>query len=216
MNKTFQHIGLGLAALCVFAPSALAAVQLEPVASAQQQVGQQGVNQSFGRVAVSLRHVADPGSTVVFHPNGAGKLSDTFSPYDYRNIVKTQVFQLTIQNNEGRAIEADQLQIQVSLNGLPYEMLDRNKLIKQWRHYYYLNTNTITGAPDFMEQERAISAEHFIEKTGFQPKDIPAGGELSGLIAVPALQSAGTLRFRIRNLGPNPQDFTFNFNAREI
>ncbi|HEY9840020.1 MAG: hypothetical protein ACAI44_15410 [Candidatus Sericytochromatia bacterium] len=208
-----------LSALLALSPAALAAVQLEPVTEAQQQVGQfQSVNQNMGRVNVSLRPVSDPGNTLVFHPNGGGKLSDTFSPYAYKNIVNTHVFQLTIQNNEGRAIEADQLRVQVSLNGLPYDYFDRNALLKQWRHYYYLNTNTITGAPDFMEQERAIVAEHFIEQHSFQPQDVPPGGQISGYIAVPALAQAGLLKFRIRNLdaGTSPQDFVFTFNAKQM
>lgn len=208
---------LSLSALLMISPAALAAVQLEPVAESQQAVGQyQSVNQNAGRVNVSLRYVSDPGNTQVFHPNGGGRLSDSFSPYDYKNIVKTQVFQLTIQNNEGQMIEADQLRVQASMNGLPLELLDRNSLIKQWRHYYYLNTNTITGAPDFMEQERAIAAEHFIEQHGFVAKDIPPGGQISGYIAVPTLEQAGSLKFRVRNLGTSaPQDFVFSFNARQ-
>lgn len=210
---------LSLSLLLAIAPASLAAVQFEPVVASEQQIGQyQALNQNMGRVNVSLRHIADPGNTVVFHPSGAGKLSDDFSPYDYKNIVKTQVFQLTVQNNEGRAIEADQLKLQISLNGLPYDYLDRDSLIKQWRHYYYLNTNTITGAPDFMEQERAIAAEHFIESHSFMPQDIPAGGELTGYVAVPAIQQAGLLKFRIRNLaaGSNGQDFVFHFNAKQM
>lgn len=205
-----KKVLLGLSTLLVIAPAAMAQITLQP------ESGQQNLNQNLGRVTVSLRHVADPGTTTVFHPNGAGKMSDTFSPYAYKNIVKTHVFQLTINNNEGRPIEADQLKLQSSFNGLPYELLDRNAIIKQWRHYYYLNTNTITGAPDFMEQERAIAAEHFIEKFGFQPKDVPAGGEISGLIAVPAIESAGNLRIRVRNIGANAQDFVFNFNAQDV
>lgn len=217
--STLSKSILGLSAGLLMSSNAMAAVQLEPIAESQQEMGQnQSLNQNFGRVSVSLRQVADPGQTTVFHPNGAGKLSDTFSAYNYKNIVKTQVFQLKIQNNEGRAIEADQLKIQVSFNGLPYEYLDQNALIKQWRHYYYLNTNTITGAPDFMEQERAITAEHFIEQNSFQAQDIPAGGELNGLIAVPALQQSGLLKFRIRNLssGGTIQDFVFSFNAKQV
>lgn len=205
-----KKVLLGLSALLLISPAAMAQITLQPEA------GQQNINQNLGQVNVTLRHVPDAGNTTVFHPNGSGRLSDTFSPYSYKNIVKTHVFQLTINNAEGRAIQADQVKIQSSFNGLPYEMLDRNALIKQWRHYYYLNTNTITGAPDFMEQERAITAEHFIEKVGFEAQDIPAGGELSGFIAVPALESSGNLRIRVRNLGPNAQDFVFNFSAKDV
>ena len=213
MKKTL----LCLAALLLSAPAAMAAVQLEPVAQSDQQAGgENSLNQSRGQMMVSLRPISNPGDALVFHPNGAGRISDSFSPYAYKNIVNTQVFQLTIQNNEGRTIEADQLKMQVSLDGLPYDYFDRDALIKQWRHYYYLNTNTITGAPDFMEQERAIVAEHFIEGHSFRPQDIPPGGQITGLVAVPALSQSGTLKFRIRNLdyNSNPQDFTFSFNAR--
>lgn len=212
MKKTL----LGLSALLLIAPSALAAVQLEPVAQSQQQSDAESLHQINGQMTVSLRPVSNPGDALVFHPNGGGRLSENFSPYAFKNIVNTQVFQLTIQNNEGRTIEADQLKLSVSLDGLPYDYFDRDALIKQWRHYYYLNTNTITGAPDFMEQERAIVAEHYIEQHSFRPQDIPPGGQLTGFVAVPALAQSGMLKFRIRNLdfGTHPQDFTFSFNAK--
>ncbi|MBF2055320.1 MAG: hypothetical protein IGS03_17865 [Candidatus Sericytochromatia bacterium] len=206
-----------LTALCTaLSLPALAALELEPVSDNQKIDQHQTVNQNQGQVAVSLRYVPNPGQTQVFHPNGSGRLSDTFSPYAYRNIVDTQVFHLTIQNNEGQTLGADQLRVQVSLNGLPYEYLDRNALIKQWRHYYYLNTNTITGAPDFMEQERAIAAEHFIEKNSFSPQDVPPGGKLSGYLAVPSLDQPGLLKVRVRNLGNRvaPQEFVFHFNVK--
>ena len=177
----FKRILALSTSLILFAPAAFAqtsSIQLEPVAEASQSTdGMQSVNQNMGRVSVSLRYLALPDKTQVFHPNGKGKLSDQFSPYAYKNIVNTHVFRLTIQNNEGQSLNADSLQVQVSLNGLPYTYLDRQAMMKQWRHYYYLNTNTITGAPDFMEQERAIVAENFIEKNSFQAQDIPAGGQ---------------------------------------
>lgn len=207
--------------LILLSPAAFAqtqsSIQLEPVAEASQSVdGLQSVNQSLGRVSVSLRYLANPDKAQVFHPNGKGKLSDQFSPYAYKNIVNTHVFRLTIQNNEGQALNADSVQVQVSLNGLPYTYLDRQAMMKQWRHYYYLNTNTITGAPDFMEQERAIVAENFIEKNAFQAQDIPAGGQTSGLIAIPALEQSGSLKVRIRHLGNgnSPEDFVFRYNAQ--
>ncbi|MGV3523635.1 MAG: hypothetical protein ACO1RX_05390 [Candidatus Sericytochromatia bacterium] len=208
---------LGLAASLFAMTPAFAAVQLEPLPQAQQQPGDyQALTQNQGRISVALRHVNDAGQTQVFHPNGSGRLSDTFSPFAYKNIVNTQVFLLTIQNNEGRSLPADQLKVQVSFNGIPYDYLDRNALIRQWRHYYYLNTNTITGAPDFMEQERAIAAENFIAKHAFQPQDVPPGGQLSGFLAVPALEQNGLLKVRIRNLGEGiPQDFVFQFNANQ-
>lgn len=191
-------------------------MKIQPVADAQQQLsGNQTLNQTQGDIAVSLRYLPDGGSTRVFHPNGKGKLHDDFSPYAYEDFLNTQVFQLTIQNNEPRSLGADQLQVQVSLNGLPYEYFDREALIKQWRHYYYLNTNTVTGAPDFMEQERAIAAEKYISSHSFQPQDVPPGGHLSGLIAVPALERGGMLKVRIHNLGNNvaDRDFVFHFNV---
>jgi len=208
---------LALVTGLLLASPAMAALHFEPIPE-NQQIGQyETVNQSQGQVAVSLRHVAEPGKTLVFHPNGSGRLSESFSPYAYRNIVDTQVFHLTIQNNEGQALGADQVRVQVSFNGLPHEYYDRHELVKQWRHYYYLNTNTITGAPDFMEQERAIVAEKFIEKTSFTPQDVPPGGQISGYLAVPNVERSGLLKVRVRNLGNRvaPQDFTFHFNVKE-
>lgn len=202
--------------LTAFAFPALAALQVEPLADNQQIGPYQTVNQNQGQLSVSLRYVPDPEKVKVFHPNGNGRLSETFSPYAYRNIVDTQVFHLTIQNNEGQTLGADHLRVQVSLNGLPYDYLDRNAMIKQWRHYYYLNTNTITGAPDFMEQERAIVAEHFIEKNSFAPRDVPPGGQLTGYLAVPSLAQSGLLKVRVRNLGNRvaPEEFVFHFNVK--
>lgn len=93
---------LGLAlSLCATTP-AFAAVQLEPLAQAQQQTGDyQALTQNQGRMSVALRHIHDAGQTQVFHPNGSGRLSDTFSPFAYKNIVNTQVFLLTIQTMKG-------------------------------------------------------------------------------------------------------------------
>lgn len=207
-----------LTALISLTAPALANVSIEPVANTQQDMAQyQTLNQNQGQISVSLRYVPKPEETRVFHPNGKGKLSDSFSPYAYENIVNTQVFHLTIQNNEARSLGADQLQVQVSFNGLPYEYYDRQALIKQWRHYYYLNTNTISGAPDFMEQERAIIAENFISAHSFQPTDVPPGGQVSGLIAVPTLDKSGLLKVRVRNLGNSvaQPDFVFHFNISE-
>lgn len=207
---------LTLSSLFLFAPAALANVQISP--QSNQEVGSyQTLNQQAQDLSVSLRYVSQPELARVYHPNAKGKLSDDFSPYAYRNIVDTQVFQLTIRNLEGRVVNADQVRLSVSLNGLPYEYYDQNNLIKQWRHYYYLNTNTITGAPDFMEQERAIIAEKHIAKHSFRPKDIPPGGEITGLIAIPSIQDSGTLKMRVRNLGQrNAEDFVFRFDVQKL
>lgn len=208
---------LALSLVVCLAPSAFAAMTLEAVAEGPQVVSGSSVNQNLGQVSVSLQHISQPERTRVFHPNGKGQLSEDFSPYVYKNIVDTHVFRLTIQNNEGQTLNADQLNLQVSLNGMPYDYLDRDNMMKQWRHYYYLNTNTISGAPDFMEQERAIVAENYISKNGFQAQDVPPGGQISGYIAVPALQQSGVLKFRLRHLGNSrsPQDFVFRFNAQQ-
>ena len=205
-----------LTSLLCFAPAALANVQISPQSEGQSIGSYQTVSLQDKNLSVSMRYVAKPELARVYHPNGKGKLSDDFSPYAYKNIVDSQVFHLSIRNNEGRLIGADQLQVSVSLNGLPYEYMDRHNLIKQWRHYYYLNTNTITGAPDFMEQERAIIAEKHIDKHSFAPKDIPPGGEVSGLIAIPSIKENGMLKVRVRNLGnANSKDFIFRFNVEK-
>ena len=191
------------------------AVQLSPVPQSNQNLDTyQSLNQEGSPLSVSLRMAESPEPARVFHPNGKGKLSDLFSPYNYQNVVNTQLFYLSVRNNEGQVLPADNLKIQVSFNGLPYSYLDAKSLKKQWRHYYYLNTNTITGAPDFMEQERAITAEKHIDQHSFKAIDLPPGGQNTGLIAVPSLKKAGNLRIRVTHMGQRtPQSFVFDFQA---
>ena len=193
-------------------------IQLSPLPQSNQSLDSyQSLNQEGNPLSVSLRMADSPQQARVFHPNGKGKLSDLFSPYAYQNVVNTQLFHLTVRNNEGRMLAADQLKIQVSLNGLPYTYLDANTLKKQWRHYYYLNTNTITGAPDFMEQERAITAEKHIDQHSFKAMDLPPGGQSTGLIAIPALEQAGNVRIKVTHMGQSmPQSFVFDFQAKAL
>ena len=222
MLKTLMS--LSLASLCFSAPalaqnvsvySDTSAVQLSPVPQSNQNLDTyQSLNQEGSPLSVSLRMAESPEPARVFHPNGKGKLSDLFSPYNYQNVVNTQLFYLSVRNNEGQVLPADNLKIQVSFNGLPYSYLDAKSLKKQWRHYYYLNTNTITGAPDFMEQERAITAEKHIDQHSFKAIDLPPGGQNTGLIAVPSLKKAGNLRIRVTHMGQRtPQSFVFDFQA---
>ncbi len=208
---------LSLTGLCLTAPAfAQNALTLSPLPRDNQNLDTyQSVNQDGSPLSVSLRLMDAPQRARVFHPNGQGRLSDAFSPYAYRNVVNTQLFHLSVRNNEGRVLNADQLKIKVSMNGLPYTYLDANTLTKQWRHYYYLNTNTITGAPDFMEQERAIVAERYINKHSFKAQDLPPGGQAHGIIAIPALEKAGNLRIQVSHMGQRtPQNFVFDFQAR--
>lgn len=193
-------------------------VQLSPLPQSNQNLDTyQSLNQEGTPLSVSLRMTNNPQQARVFHPNGKGKLSDLFSPYAYQNVVNTQLFHLTVRNNEGRMLAADQLKIQVSLNGMPYAYLDANTLKQQWRHYYYLNTNTITGAPDFMEQERAITAEKHIDQHSFKAMDLPPGGQSTGLIAIPALEQAGNVRIKVTHMGQSaPQSFVFDFQAKAL
>ena len=202
---------------CLSTPAlAQAQLQLSPLPQGSQNLDTyQSLNQTGSSLSVSLRMIDNPQQARVFHPNGKGRLSDAFSPYSYRNVVNTQLFYLSVRNNEGRVLNADQLKIQVSMNGLPYSYLDANNLTKQWRHYHYLNTNTITGAPDFMEQERAIVAEKHINKHSFKPTDLPPGGQNHGLIAIPSLEKAGNLRIQVSHMGKRtPQNFVFDFQAK--
>lgn len=214
-----KYLNLALSATFVLCSTyAQAADIFEPIAgNGNQQVSQTGLSESQARLSVAMTYMGKKyQETTVFHPNGSGKLSHTFSPYDYRNIVNTNVFLLSIKNTGSQPIGASDLRLQVSLNGLPYEYLDTKELSEKWRKYYYLNTNTVTGAPNFMEQERAIAAEKFIQKNGFQAKDVPPGGEIKGLVAVPFVKENGSLKFRVQNIGDKRgfQDFVFRFNAK--
>ena len=193
-------------------------IALSPLPQSNQNLDSyQSLNQEGNPLSVSLRMADSPSQARVFHPNGNGKLSDLFSPYDYQQVVNTQLFYLTVHNNAGQVLPADQLKIQVSFNGLPYSYLDANTLKQQWRHYYYLNTNTISGAPDFMEQERAITAEKHIDQHSFKAMDLPPGGQSTGLIAVPAIEKTGNLRIRVTHMGQRtPQSFVFDFQAKAL
>lgn len=194
------------------------AIALSPLPQSNQNLDTyQSLNQEGSPLSVSVRMADSVEQARVFHPNGNGKLSDLFSPYDYQKVVNTQLFHLTVRNNEGQVLPADQLKIQVSFNGLPYSYLDANTLKQQWRHYYYLNTNTITGAPDFMEQERAITAEKHIDQHSFKAVDLPPGGQNTGLIAVPSIEKVGNLRIRVTHMGQRmPQNFVFDFQAKAL
>lgn len=218
---SFALLCLSTPALAQVNPALNAAekdIQISPLPQANQNLDTyQSLNQEGTPLSVSLRMNTGNQKTRVFHPNGKGKLSDVFSPYAYQNVVNTQLFHLTVRNNEGRMLAADQLNIQVSLNGLPYAYLDANTLKQQWRHYYYLNTNTISGAPDFMEQERAIIAEKHIDQHCFKAIDLPPGGQSAGLIAIPALDQTGNIRIKVTHMGRSmPQNFVFNFQAKAL
>ncbi|MBT9545603.1 MAG: hypothetical protein IV090_09460 [Candidatus Sericytochromatia bacterium] len=203
---------------CLIALPATAATSLTPVSQASNQSigGNETLSETQGDITVSVRPVLEPEQAKVFHPNGGGKLSDDFSPYAYKNIVQTQVFQVSISNNSPREIGASQLRFSVSFNGLPVEYLSSGELMRQWRHYHYLNTNTISGAPNFMEQERAIVAEKFIQTHGFWPQDVPPGGEIRGYLAIPPVKGMGALKVRIRHVGDGQtnRDFAFHFEAK--
>ena len=133
-------MSLSLASLCFSAPalaqnvsvySDTSAVQLSPVPQSNQNLDTyQSLNQEGSPLSVSLRMAESPEPARVFHPNGKGKLSDLFSPYNYQNVVNTQLFYLSVRNNEGQVLPADNLKIQVSFNGLPYSYLDAKSLKK--------------------------------------------------------------------------------------
>lgn len=204
--------------LCLLAMPAMAVPSLQPVSKADNQAisASATLSETQGDVTVSIRPVTDMEPAQVFHPNGGGRLSEQFSPYAYKNIVQTQVFHISIANHSAKELGASQLRLSISYNGLPIKYLSSAELMQQWRHYYYLNTNTISGAPDFMEQERAIVAEKFIQTHGFWPQDIPPGGEIRGYIAIPPLKGEGALKVRIKHLGDGqfPRDFAFHFEAK--
>ena len=203
---------------CLLTWPALAATEFKPVSqgSAQAVSGPLTLSETIHDVTVSLRPVPEQEQTQVFHPNGGGRLSDQFSPYGYKNVIQTQVFQISIANHSPKEIGAAQVRLNVSFNGLPVDYVKSDELMRQWRHYYYLNTNTISGAPDFMEQERAIVAEKFIQSHGFWPQDIPPGGEIHGYLAIVPIKGQGALKVRLRHVGDgqNPREFAFHFEAK--
>ncbi|PIQ26294.1 hypothetical protein COW36_15110 [bacterium (Candidatus Blackallbacteria) CG17_big_fil_post_rev_8_21_14_2_50_48_46] len=201
---------------CLIAFPASAATTLTPVsqASSQSVGGNQTLSETLGDVTVSIRPVMEQEKTQVFHPNGGGRISENFSPYAFKNVIQTQVFQVSIANHSSKELGASQIRLSVSFNGLPMDYLSSGELMRQWRHYYYLNTNTVSGAPDFMEQERAIVAEKFIQTHGFWPQDVPPGGEIRGYLAIPPLKGMGALKVKVRHVGQNPQDFSFHFEAK--
>lgn len=208
---------LAVIALMIGLPAAHAAANYEPVTAEQQSVGEnQTLTETQGRVSVAVRYVPVPEKTIVFHPNGGGNISETFSPYAFKNVVNTRVFHVTIANNDSRILGATQARVQVTLDGLPQEAMSRDQIGEMWRKYHYLNTNTITGAPNFMEQERAIVAEHFVHQHHFRPGDVPPGGEISGYIAIPASVDPSSVRVRVFNLGDQmtPMAFQFRFQAK--
>jgi hypothetical protein len=216
--KKIKKLLLALTASLIALP-ATAATTLMPVSQASNQSigGNETLSETQGDVTVSVRPVLNPEQAKVFHPNGGGKLSDEFSPYAYKNIIQTQVFQVSIANNSGKELGASQLRFSVSFNGLPVEYLSSGELMRQWRHYYYLNTNTVSGAPNFMEQERAIVAEKFIQSHGFWAQDVPPGGEIRGYLAIPPVSGMGALKVRIKHIGDSQsnRDFAFHFEAKD-
>lgn len=215
MKKLFLLIALSTS---VLATPVIAAPSLQPVSKADTQSisAQATLSETQGDVTVSIRPVTEPEQAQVFHPNGGGRISEQFSPYAYKNIVQTQVFQISIANHSSKELGASQLRLSISYNGLPVDYLSSGELMRQWRHYYYLNTNTVSGAPDFMEQERAIVAEKFIQDHGFWPQDVPPGGEIRGYLAIPPLKGMGALKVRVRHIGDGqtPRDFAFHFEAK--
>lgn len=220
INMLKKMIALSSCTAILLSTTALAGNLSPKQLNSQQATGANSVSESHGSLTVFLQHVSSPQQVRVFHPNGAGKISETFSPYAYKNIINGDVFYLSIKNNGSGPVFAQNLNIHVSLNGMPANYLGKNEMSEIWRHYHYLNTNTITGAPNFMEQERAIRAEKYLDKHAFNPNDIPPGGEISGYIAVEKMADIGQLRFNISNLQPGLSmdsfAFAFNFNSKKM
>lgn len=189
-------------------------VGLKPQSNnAQQNLSGQTVSEKRDQLSVSLRHVPNPDLITVQHPNGYGKKGDTFSPYGYSDVVNTSLFEVTIVNTGTTPIEMTNLRVEVSRDTLPVHYYEKKDLVEKWNRYYYLNTNTVTGAPNFMEQERALAAEKHILLHSFSPLDLPPGATVKGYLATEPLEDGRNIKIEVFNLLPGQAagDFTFYF-----
>lgn len=210
MKKTiFLALMMGLVGF----QTAFAANGLKPQSNAHQNLSGQMVSEKRDKLSVSLRHVPQPDLITVQHPNGYGKKGDTFSPYAFPDVINTSLFEVTIVNNGTAPLEMNNLRFEITRDMLPVRYYEKKDLIEKWNRYYYLNTNTVTGSPNFMEQERALAAEKHILLHSFSPVDLPVGGMVKGYLATEPVDDALNLKVEVFNLlpGSNLGNFSFNF-----
>lgn len=140
------------------------------------------VIENKNNLKVTVEYMSNQEVTVI-DPNSEGKISDKFDPYNYPPIINTISFFIKIENLSEDFVEIPLKKFYLKGDNLDISFLDSNDLIKIWKHYYYINTDTPSGSPNIFEQERSIVAENFIKKSSFKTGRIPPKGSSLGIIS---------------------------------
>ena len=123
-----------------------------------------------------------------------------------------------MENNGIKFVEIPEKKFYLEGDSDSIPFLHVNQLTKIWKKYHYMNTNTPAGSPNVFEQERAITAENFIQKSSFKGGTIPPKGSMEGYLAFeyPKSPPSGfNLYVKDIQIGRKTINFNFKFRAKK-